>query len=49
MVLTTYELEAWAGLDDAQRAGCVRGNVVCGAAWLEATEALEAEAAEQEG
>ena len=47
VVFTTYELEAWAGLDDAQRTGCLRGNKACGAQWLEAAEALEAEAAEQ--
>ena len=47
VVLTTYELEAWAGLDDALRAGCLRGNKASIDQWVELTVALEAEAAEQ--
>jgi len=47
VVLTPYELEAWAGLDDALRAGCLRGNKASIDQWVELTVALEAEAAEQ--
>ena len=47
VVLTPYEREAWAGLDDALRAGCLRGNKASIDQWVELTVALEAEAAEQ--
>jgi hypothetical protein len=47
VVWAPYELEAWAGLDDAQRAGCLRGNKASTDQWVAAVLALEAEAAEQ--
>jgi len=47
LVLTTYELEAWAELDDALRAGCLRGNPASNAQWIAAASALEAEAVEE--
>jgi len=48
VVLSTYELEAWATrLDDAQRAGCRRGNKACNDQWIAAAAELEAEAADE--
>jgi len=47
VVLSTYEIEAWAELGDALRAGCLRGNKASIDQWVELTVALEAEAAEQ--